>query len=117
MSRRNQDNLQIAIRHRVYQLSDELYKIPNQSDQELRIVMDSLWQTNFIYDQSITVTQMIALLNDLVIDKTSQNIKMNIDGQIFAYQQFQQRNTGSIPPVVFVGAAGSKNLPLPGAQM
>ncbi len=82
-SQKNVDNLQIALRRHIYQLSGGKYDISRQSDEHLILIMQETYEYNArfcdVYTPNKKITQQIAQLNTIVLKRCVKRILTEIE--------------------------------------
>lgn len=107
-SKSNRNNIQNAIRRRVYELSNGKYIISPQNEQELMIIMREIYIENSLnYTDEQMIRSEIEKLNNIVIDKSVVMIIRSISGY---FQFLADQNTSLKPmePPVYSSRSGQR---------
>ena len=107
-SKRNIEIIQNAIRHSVWRDSQGKYKIGNQSETQLQIIMRSIY-LQYGKNLSTNIQQQVQELNHRVVDHAVPNIVSNIQ-QHLHYKKDIQTGPVYMDHPQNVSSAGSKTL-------
>lgn len=82
-SQKNVDNLQMALRRHIYELSGGKYDISRQSDEHMLLIMRETYEHNARFckvdEPSNKITQQIAELNTIVLKRCVKRVMMEIE--------------------------------------
>lgn len=101
-SQKNIDNLQIALRRHIYELSGGKYDISRQSDDHMLLIMQETYEHNARYCKvdvpSKKITQQVAELNTIVLKRCVKRVMMEIEFHLHYLNLIESRNYVSERP-------------------